>query len=128
MIDKMATSMITRGATELCNLLRQDLSDYQQGRNPAILERLGRHIELFYRHVLASSDTNDDILTSLGDAVAHIRTVQANEETLQLVQDMTDSVVATRGRGRPRVEITQDQLEHLLELNFQISHVFFACL
>ena len=63
--DNMATNSITRGANELCDLLLQDLNDYQQGRNPAILETLGRHVELFYRHVLASPDTDDNIFDNI---------------------------------------------------------------
>lgn len=105
----------------------QDLNDYQQGGDPAILETLSRHVELFYRHILASPDTDDnifdDILTSLGEAVTRIRIIQDNEETRQLVQDMTGAVAVTRGRGRPRFDITQDQLEYLLELNFTSSDI-----
>ena len=103
----------------LCEQIHHKAAYYDETRDRATFENIGRHVELLYQHMLAISDVDDDILS----AAAEIASRYCFSTMLQ--DEISDNFAGTYHSnvhvhiGRPRFDIARDQLEYLFDLKFR---------
>ncbi len=100
-----------------CRTIHLLLHCYEERKEPDTLDSLIYHLDRFY-HNLVRLDITDRTLESVGISLSLIQEIYQ----LQTVNsEFTPSVLRSGSRGRPKFEITQQQLEYLL--NFSCREV-----
>ena len=110
-------------ATQLCQVMCEEMNVYEETTDTCVLESLCRHTELLYRHLLTLPQTPDIILTTVAEAIAGIRRVLDDADTSQFIRESARNVDQSRMAGSRRFNIAQDQLEYLLDLRFTCSDI-----
>ena len=105
-----------RSMDRLCEVARSEADNYNETRDPVVLESLEQHMELLYRHVAAIPDANDSDVSSVGAAVVSIRGIRSILDNP--VTERRDLPLSQGAVGRPRYGISQEQLEYLIDLRF----------
>ena len=100
---------------DLCRCIRRDARIFEDGRDPQVLDSLVLQVDLLLQH-LSRLRAQDEILEATSRALAMLS--QYMDESDAHHFDLQVRVVSATGPGRPRYDIPQEQLEHLLQLNF----------
>ena len=98
---------------DLCHRVERDIAHYEEDRDPQTLDSLVMQVDLLLQH-LHRLGVDEQLMQETAQALAVLS--QYGE---QLVDSLGSCPIdSTRGSGRPRYNISQQQLEHLLNLNF----------
>ncbi len=110
-----------RRVATLCRLIQLGLQSYDESRDPMIVDDLIFRVDLLLQH-LSCSPLGDRAADN--DQVASMEMVALSLAALSSIRDrheqMSGYTLSTNnsGRGRPRFQFSQDQLEHLLGIDF----------
>ena len=104
--------MISSMAGALVRQINEDVEAYDLTEDPMALDSISYHLDLLQSHLVQLE--RDELVES----IALCRGVLFGLEHNLLVMHH-----ASKGRGRPRLLITQDQLEHLIALNFSCPSI-----
>ena len=101
--------------SDLCRRIRRDERIYEDGRDPQVLDSLVLQVDLLLQH-LSRLRAEDAVLEATSRALAMLSQHMDESDPRQFGVQL--SVVTAAGPGRPQYDISQEQLEHLLQLNF----------
>lgn len=96
---------------DLCHRVERDIALYEESRDPQTLDSLVMQVDLLLQH-LHRLGVGEELVQDTAQALAVLS--QYGEELV----DSLGSWPIDSTRGRPRYNISQQQLEHLLNLNF----------
>ena len=94
---------------------------YEEGREPDTLDCLAFHVDRLSR-ILLAMDVPDEVLEAVGMAHSLIAELNSACRTPNMC-GYVPTVVCENVRGRPRLELKQEQLEYLLKLGFKCPKV-----
>ena len=106
---------VRRSMDQLCEITRSEANNYNETRDHVVLESLEHHLELLYRHVIVIPDADDSTVSSVGALVVSIRSLLDSPVTNAECRNVP---LLQGAMGRPRYGISQEQLEHLIDLQF----------
>ena len=102
--------------SRLCGHIRRDIRIYEDTRDPQVLDSLIFQMDLLLQH-LHGLRARQDVVEDCAYALAWLSRLRDNGEMhssgIQL------GFMNSAGPGRPRYNISQEQLEHLLHLDFE---------
>lgn len=105
-------SSVCIGAT--LQRIQRDIDSYDEYHNPQVLDHLMFQLDILYYHLLVIG-VDDAIPQGIFSAIAALAIVL--EVPIHGVPQALP-MTPTNSRGRPRLDISEDQLTHLLSLNF----------
>jgi len=111
----MAVAQAWDRVNELCRCIRRDMRIYEDGRDPQVLDSLVLQVDLLLQH-LNRLRAQDELVEVTSRALAVLS--QHLDESEVCYCGLQLYFMNTTGLGRPRYDIPQEQLEHLLQLNF----------
>ena len=97
-----------------CRTIQRLALCYEESREPDKLDSLIYHVDQLYRS-LVQLDISNSIVESVGTSLSLIQEI---DQSQSVAGGFTPSVLGSGSRGRPKLEITQQQLEYLLNLGF----------
>ena len=97
---------------ELCRRVERDITLYEEQRDPQTLDSLVMQVDLLLQH-LHRLGVEEEVVQDTSQALALL---SQQGEVVELLGSW--QIDYTGRRGRPRYNISQQQLEHLLNLNF----------
>jgi hypothetical protein len=113
--DTRADLLLTQSRT-----FQRLLSLYEEANDPDKLDELAYHTHRFYRLTLTLNNCNSRVLELINGSLTLLEDL--NKENFETDSGyVAPSVYVDNQRGRPKLEIKQQQLEYLLQLGFS-SH------
>lgn len=120
----MASNSVSRELSEavigVCSTVSMLVDSYEETRQPDKLDALIFHVDRLRRVLLPLDVCSNEVLEALGVSLSLL-------EELDRSQSMGISyepeILAENCRGRPRIQITQEQLEYLLQMGFSGPHI-----
>ena len=106
-----AIACIVRRITE--HVERYDLTE-----DPITLDSINYQLDLLQSHLVHLESPGDELVESI--ALCRTMLLDLEDTHNNLLVPLRD---ASRGRGRPKLFISQDQLEHLIDLNFSCPSI-----
>ena len=97
----------------LCHCVERNIAVYEEDRDPRTLDSLVTQVDLLLQH-LHRLEVDEELVQETAQALA----VLSQHEEAESLGSRRPSVDSTTTGGRPRYNISQQQLEHLLNLNF----------
>ena len=97
----------------LCHCVVRNIAVYEEDRDPRTLDSLVTQVDLLLQH-LHRLEVDEELVQETAQALA----VLSQHEEAESLGSRRPSVDSTTTGGRPRYNISQQQLEHLLNLNF----------
>lgn len=98
----------------LAHTIERERNNYQDTKDPVVLESIIDHVKLLYRHLLAFRQIDDNLLNMVALAIVILEHMA--EDTYR--NRPTSHRLLRGNMGRPRFDIEQDQIEYLLDLCF----------
>ena len=105
----------------VCQHVQQLILSYEEGREPEKLDCLVFHVDRLYRILLALNVTTE-VLEAVGTSLRLLEELNRAQRSGESF-GYTPSVVRENHRGRPKLDIKQEQLEYLLHLGFQCPKI-----
>ena len=110
----------------LCQASVQALRSYKLSRDPVDLDYLVFQVHKLFKISRTIESINDQVLESLSLSLALLESLQDMEVESQSGSYVTCTYAdhnppSGTGRGRPKLNITCEQLEYLLSMNFTCS-------
>ena len=123
------TSWSDRASRELlevivvvCRKVIQLVECYEVGREPDKLDCLVYHVDRLYRILLALNTSTNGLLEAVGTSLTLLEEMNRSLST-ENVCGYTPAVLYEHCRGRPRLDIKQEQLEYLLHSRFNCPKI-----
>ena len=120
--ERMSRELYSALST-LCRAAVQALSSYELSRDPIDLDYLVFQVYKLFRISRTIDVINDQVLESFSSTLALLESLQDMEVESQSESYVTCTYAnynppSGTGRGRPKLNITCEQLEYLLSMNF----------
>ena len=126
---KMASGESLSGNSELleavaaaCQRVKRLVACYEEGREPDKLDALVFHVERLYRILLALNSCSSDVVEAVGRSLRLLEDLNRTQST-ESACGYTPQVIQKDRRGRPKLDIRPEQLEHLLHLGFNCPKI-----
>ena len=108
---------------EVCLYVQRLTISYDVSRDPKDLDFLVFQVNKLYRILLAYDRSNNDVLDRSNNDVLEalgisLRLLEEENDMPSCMGGYTPQYLYSGGRGRPRLDIRQEQLEYLLHLGF----------
>ena len=108
---------------DVCRRVQRLVTYYEEGRESGTLDCLVFHVDRLRRLLVAVDDVyntgSSDVLEGVGMALSFLEELNHGwNESGYVSQILYENV-----RGRPRLEVKQDQLEYLLHLGFKCPEI-----
>jgi hypothetical protein len=115
--DTRADLLLTQSRT-----FQRLLSLYEEANDPDKLDELAYHTHRFYRLTLTLNNCNSRVLELINGSLTLLEDL--NKENFETDSGyVAPSVYVDNQRGRPKLEIKQQQLEYLLQLGFSCRRI-----
>lgn len=106
---------------QTCDTLLREAELYDSTKDPILLERIGFHLEIVICFLERSNfDHDNSIATSVRRALAHLSSCcedqMQNRDDIAAVHNQLPN--SGGGNGRPKIVISQEQLEQYLDMDF----------
>ena len=109
------TDQVRERVSSLCGRIRHCISTFDECRDPQVRDQIEFLMDLLIQH-LHRSRAPDDILESCSRALALLSQFEDERESQAVGIQLT--FLDSSKPGRPKYNISQEQLEHLLNLGF----------
>ena len=116
-----ASQELLAAVANVCRRIKRMVECYEEGREPDTLDCLVFHVDRL-RRILLAMDVPDEVLVAVGMAHSLIAELNSACRTPNMC-GYVPTVVCENVRGRPRLELKQEQLEYLLKLGFKCPKV-----
>ena len=103
----------------VCAVVRHQIYLYEASRHPGNLDFLIYQVSKLFRILLAVTQVLDVIGQGLAILILGIQ----SSCSLTSVEGYVPEIVTENRRGRPRLNITKQQMEYLLDLGFSCSKI-----
>ena len=106
----------------VCAVVRHQIYSYEASRHPGNLDFLIYQVSKLFRILLAVAYCSTQVLDVIGQGLAILEGIQSSC-SLTSVAGYVPEIVTENRRGRPRLNITKQQMEYLLDLGFSCSKI-----
>ena len=115
-------SELLESVIRICQRVQRLVACYEEDREPDKLDCLVFHVDKLHRILLALNTTSSGILEAVGMSLTLLEELNRSQTTRGEC-GYTPQVVLEHRRGRPRLDIKQEQLEYLLHLGFNCPKI-----
>jgi len=105
----------------VCQRVQRLVACYEEGREPDKLDSLVYHVDRLHRTLLAIN-TCSNVLEAVGMSLTLLEELNSSQSMVN-EQGYTPQLLMENRRGRPRLDIKQEQLEYLLCLEFNCPKI-----
>jgi transposase len=116
-------SELMNSIANLCRSLVGVLYSYEEKRDPGDLDYLVYLVYKLYRLLKSSDNYSDEVLENIASGLTLLEDTQDSEVSHNPAVDIVFQSIRVSDRGRPRLDIRQDQLEYFLELGFTCPRI-----
>ena len=114
-------SELLEAVAAVCQRVKRLVACYEEGREPDKLNALVFHVDRLYRILLAVNSCSSDVVEAVGRSLRLLEDL--NKAQTEKACGYTPQVLQKDGRGRPKLDIKPEQLEHLLHLGFNCPKI-----
>lgn len=113
----VSSTELAEALSRVCRVVVHLVESYDEDREPDKLDLLVFQVDRLFR-MLLSLDVSDQILEAISASFCLLQEVNESLHSASTECGYTPHTFASGTVGRPRFNITQEQLEHLLSLGF----------
>ena len=106
----------------VCQRVQRLVACYEEGREPDKLDCLVYHVDRLHRTLLAINTCSNNVLEAVGMSLTLLEELNSSQSMVN-EQGYTPQLLMENRRGRPRLDIKQEQLEYLLCLGFSCPKI-----
>ena len=106
----------------LCRMVQRLVKCYEEGRESESLDSLIYSVERLYRVLLGLGTCSTDVLEAIGVSITLLQDLSTSQHVAYVCSYVPDTIIEN-SRGRPKLNITQEQLEYLLQLGFSCPKI-----
>ena len=105
----------------LCRQIDEDLERYDSTKDPMILDSVTYRLDLLQRHLYHLEQCNVELIESI--AMCRGVLFDLEDDPMSQPASLVPLQAVSHGRGRPKLLISQEQLEHLIGYNFSCQSI-----
>ena len=106
----------------LCQRVQRLVACYEEGREPDKLDCLVYHVDRLHRTLLGINACSNSVLEAVGMSLTLLEELN-RAQGMESEHGYTTQVLQENRRGRPRLDVKQEQLEYLLRLGFNCPKI-----
>ena len=116
-VNPAVSNELVEALSRVCRVVLHLVESYDEGREPDKLDLLVFQVDRLYR-ILLSLDVSNQILETLCASLCLLQELNESLQNVASEHGYASQVLQHGVVGRPKLNITQEQLEHLLVLGF----------
>lgn len=108
--------------TRVCGSVHRLLVSYEESREPGELDSLVYHVDRLYRTLVTLGTCRTEVLEAIGTSLSLLQDLNSSQN-IGNGRGYEPQVLLGSHRGRPKLDIQQEQLEYLLHLGFSCPKI-----
>ena len=116
------SSELLEAIVRVCQRVQRLVASYEEGRDADKLDCLVYHVDRLYRILLAINACSNNVLEAVGMSLSLLEELN-RAQSMENEHGYTTQVLLENRRGRPSLDVKQEQLEYLLHLGFNCPKV-----
>ena len=112
---------LAEALSRVCGAVKGLVESYEESRAPDKLDSLAFQVDRLYRMLLSLDICSNQVLEAVSMSSSLLQ--ELNDRVQSIGNECYTPQLLTHGIGRPKLNVTQEQLEHLLALGFSDPNI-----